>query len=399
MRILHVVTNADLGGAPRVVTELANRAVAAGYTCGAASVPVGPFWDHLDPRVERLPLRHLRRNLDPIQDFLAVLELVSLFRCWKPDIVHVHSSKAGMLGRTAALLTSCKIATVYTIHGFDTILRTHRTFLPLEKAMARFTSAVVPVSAYDEANLYKIGIGVMAHAKARNDRGDAKAPLIRLIHNGASDRLGAIPQAEAAARIEAARAAGTIIVLTVARLEEPKRFDLFVEVASRFSGDKSRGKSQNQTKDKALPNVAFFWIGNVQSVDLALLPANIEMLGEVPEAGNCINLCDIFLLLSAYEGLPMSVLEAMSCGKPVVASNVGGIGEAVGTDGKAGVLVPNDVDTIVAVLSALAADSVLRAEMGRVARQRYQAGFSADSMWQNYRDLYQNLYDGLHAVI
>ena len=395
MRILHVVTNADLGGAPRVVTELANRAVAAGHTCGAASVPMGPFWDHLDPRVEQLPLRHLRRSLDPLQDFLAVLELISLFRRWEPDVVHVHSSKAGMLGRTAALLTSRRIATVYTIHGFDTILRTHHVFLPLEKTMARFTSAIVPVSAYDEANLYKIGIGRMALAKAGNDRSHAKAPLIRLIHNGASDRLGAVPQAAVAARIEAARASGAVIVLTVARLEEPKRFDLFVEAARRFSGDTNQGQSQ----DKQLPKVSFFWIGNVQRVDPSELPANVEMLGEVPEAGNSINLCDIFLLLSAYEGLPMSILEAMSCAKPVVASKVGGIGEAVGTDGKAGILVPNDVDAVVMAMSCLAVDPDLRAAMGHAARQRYEAGFSAETMWEAYLELYQNLYEARHGVV
>ena len=406
MRILHVVTNADLGGAPRVVTELANRAVAAGYSCAAASVPVGPFWDHLESRVERLPLRHLRRTLDPLQDFLAVLELVSIFRHWKPDIVHVHSSKAGILGRIAALLTSPGIATVYTIHGFDTILKTHRAFLPLEKAMARCTSAIVPVSSYDEANLRKVGIagaGVMARVEAGSGRDDAKAPLVRLIHNGASDRLGAIPQAAIAARIEAARASGALIVLTIARLEEPKRFDLFVEVARRFSGDQNqhRKPSQNQEQSlgKALAKVSFFWIGNVQSVDPAQLPPNVEMLGEVPEAGNSINLCDIFLLLSAYEGLPMSILEAMSCAKPVVASNVGGIGEAVGTDGKAGILVPNDVDSVVMALSCLAVDPDLRAAMGHAARQRYEAGFSAETMWQAYLELYQNLYEARHGVV
>ncbi len=362
MRILHIVTNADLGGAPRVVTELANRAVHAGHTCGAATVPVGPFWDHLDPQVERIPLRHLRRNLDPAQDVAALLELAALLRQWKPDIVHLHSSKAGVLGRLAALLapwawgTVRRIPTVYTIHGFDTILKTHRTFLPLERIMARCTSAIVPVSAYDEKNLKCAGI----HG------------TIRLIRNGASDRLGGAPAPLAAARIEAARARGAVIVLSIARLEPPKRFDLFLDVARRAPED-----------------MRFFWIGNVRAASPPGLPRNVEMLGEVPEAGNCINLCDIFLLLSDYEGLPMSILEALSCGKPIVASDVGGISEALDPD--AGLLVPNDCEAVLTAIRHLAGDRDLRARLGASARSHYERSFSADSMWHRYLQLYTEL--------
>lgn len=360
MKILHVVTNADLGGAPRVVTELANRAVCAGHTCGAATVPVGPFWDHLDPRVERIPLRHLRRNLDPVQDCAALLELAALIRRWKPDIVHLHSSKVGVLGRLAALLSSCgagrRIPTVYTIHGFDTILKTHRTFLPLERMMARCTSAIVPVSAYDEKNLKRAGI----HG------------TIRLIRNGASDRLGRAPDPLAAARIEAARARGSVILLSIARLEPPKRFDLFLDTARRAPED-----------------MRFFWIGNVRAAIPPGLPRNVEMLGEVPEAGNCINLCDIFLLLSDYEGFPMSILEALSCGKPIVASDVGGISEALDPD--AGFLVPNDREAVLTAINRLASDRDLRARLGASARSHYERSFSADSMWHRYLQLYTEL--------
>jgi len=360
LRILHVVTNADLGGAPRVVTELANRAVRDGHTCGAATVPVGPFWDHLDPRVERIPLRHFRRNLDPAQDFAALLELAALLRRWKPDIVHLHSSKAGVLGRLAALLASWgtgrRIPTVYTIHGFDTILKTHRTFLPLERMMTGCTSAIVPVSAYDEKNLKRAGI----HG------------TIRLIRNGASDRLGGAPDPLAAARIEAARARGAVIVLSIARLEPPKRFDLFLDTARRAPED-----------------MRFFWIGNVRAAIPPGLPRNVEMLGEVPEAGNCINLCDIFLLLSDYEGLPMSILEALSCGKPIVASDVGGISEALGPD--AGLLVPNDREAVLTAINRLASDRDLRVRLGASARSHYERSFSADSMWHRYLQLYTEL--------
>ena len=355
MRILHVVTNADLGGAPRVVTELANRALRDGHECAVASAAEGPLWEHLDEGVERRPLLHLKREIRLRQDLAAFFELSSLFAEWKPDIIHLHSSKAGVLGRLAAGRRRTRV--VYTIHGFDTILKSHRIFLPLERFLARFCGAIVPVSDYDRANLAASGIG----------------GRIEEIRNGASDRLGLEGlDALATAKMKAARESGAAVVLTVARLAPPKRFDLFIETARAFAPEEVR----------------FFWIGNVQKVDPLGLPDNVEVLGEIPEAGNYANLCDIFLLISDYEGLPMSVLEALSCGRPVVASAVGGIGEAV--DETNGALVDNDAGAVASAIRSFL-DRSRREKAGKEARATFEKSFSADRMWAAYGDLYRGL--------
>lgn len=356
MRILHVVTNADLGGAPRVVTELSARAVRDGQASAVASVPEGPLWEHLDPRVERFFLRHLRREIRPGADLAASFELANLFSAWRPDIIHLHSSKAGVLGRLVAGRLRSRV--VYTIHGFDTILKAHRLFLPLERHLARRCGAIVPVSGYDRRNLEEAGV-----------RGD-----VVLIRNGVSDRRGATPLDDAAAsRLRRAREAGAAVILSVARLAPPKRFDLFVEAARAVPPEGAR----------------FFWIGNTKSIDPATLPPNLELLGELPEAGNYIGLSDVFTLFSDYEGLPMSILEALSAGVPVLASAVGGIPEAV--DGEVGGLVANESGAIVEALSALLADPGRRKEAGAAARRRYEERFSAERMWGAYLELYKRL--------
>jgi len=249
---------------------------------------------------------------------------------------------------------------IYTIHGFDTILKAHRIFLPLERMLARRCGAVVPVSFYDEQNVLASGI---------------KAS-IRMIHNGVSDRrglCGSDPAAVAAMKTEAS--AGKTVVLSVARLATPKRFDLFVALAT------------------ACPNMAFFWIGNSQDAAQAAgiagmpLPPNLSLLGELAEAGNYCNLCDVFVLLSDYEGLPMSILEAMSCGKPVVASDVGGIKDAVNPEN--GILVANTLESAQAAVAILTADTVQR--MGLAARARYEKEFSAKAMYTSYKLLYKEL--------
>ena len=386
LRILHLVTNADLGGAPRVVTELARSAVDAGHECGVAAMKAGPFWEALDDRVQRFPLRHIRREINPFQDMLCLFEIAQLYRSFRPDIIHLHSSKMGVLGRLATGLVAhgrLRRRVVYTIHGFDTILKAHRVFLPLERLLAKRCGAVVPVSSYDEANLRAAGIN----------------GNIRKIHNGVSDRANRLPLGrEALVKMQSARNAGRQVVLSIARLAPPKRFDLFAGLAesfrSRSSSDSSSGRPLSIQSNSSQP-VQFFWIGNVQDAAYAAaqlgkaLPENLLLLGEQAEAGDYANYCDVFVLLSEYEGLPMSVLEAMSCGKPVLASAVGGLSEALG-DGS-GILVGNEPSELEAAMTKLLEDSDRLSVMGGVARIRYESSFSAEAMWTKYESLYKEL--------
>jgi glycosyltransferase involved in cell wall biosynthesis len=352
MRILHLVTNSDLGGAPRVVTELANSAAADGESVAVGSMPGGPMWDQLSPAVERFPLPRLRRPLAPFDDLATGFALGRLFRAWKPDVIHLHSSKIGVLGRLAAGRMADR--TIYTIHGFDSIRTQYAAFLPLERLLAARCAYLVPVSEYDARNLAAAGI-----------RG-----VHRLIRNGVTDRSATVASdAALAADLAARRASGRRVVLTVARLAAPKRFDLFLDVA------------------RLVPEADFLWIGNVQPVDPAALPANVAVLGEKPEAGDYAKHCDLFMLLSDFEGLPMSILEAMSAGVPVVASAVGGIAEAV--DASVGAPVPNDAAAAAAAVKALLGDPARLAAAGAAARVRYLADFSAARCWREYRALYE----------
>lgn len=366
MRILHVVTNSDLGGAPRVVSELSARAVRDGHECAVAASPGGPMWDRLDPRVEQRPVFAMRRELSPAQDGKVFLFLQRLYRTYAPDIIHLHSSKAGALGRLAAIAMGGGFSRrcVYTVHGFDTILASHREFLLLERFLSERCGAVAPVSSYDEENLRRAGF------KGR----------VILVRNGVTDRRNLqAANSGIARRLADAKAVGRPVVLSIARLEAPKRPDLFIDVA------------------RSVPEADFFWVGNMVTPGIecfsgAEAPANVKFLGECPEAGNLANLCDIFLLLSDYEGLPMSILEAMSCAKPVIASQVGGISEALGEgSGAGGILVPNETEMVAGRIRWLLDDNDLRRRMGDAARRRYETEFSAERMWISYLNLYRSM--------
>jgi glycosyltransferase involved in cell wall biosynthesis len=363
MRILHIVTNSDLGGAPRVVTELSAQAVQEGHACGVAAMPGGPMWEHLEKQVERFPVPSMRRDVEASQDIASLGFLRRLYRSYEPDVIHLHSSKAGVLGRLAALSMGLARRTVYTIHGFDTILKTHQRYLPLERMLAWVSGAIVPVSRYDFDNLRAVGI----------------QKRVLCIPNGVSDRRGKpSPDAEAVQAISDSRSSGRPVILSIARVEKPKRPDLYAALA------------------RLNPQADFYWVGNVQdpleSMPGIQIPPNLRFLGESPEAGNLANLCDLFVLLSDYEGIPMSVLEAMSCAKPVLASKVGGIPEALGEGSEAGgLMVANEAPALHEALKKLLESTALRQGMGTAGRKRYEVQFSAAQMWTSYRNLYRTL--------
>jgi glycosyltransferase involved in cell wall biosynthesis len=321
------------------------------------------MWEHLEPRVERFPVPSMRRDVQASQDAATFRFLRGLYREYIPDVIHLHSSKAGVLGRLAALSMGLARRTVYTIHGFDTILKTHRRYLPLERALARISGAIVPVSRYDFDNLSAAGI----------------RKRVFCIPNGVSDRKGrGSPDTAAVKAITATRNSGRPVVLSIARLEKPKRPDFYAALA------------------RSNPQADFFWVGNVQKPEDFMpeiqIPSNLRFLGESPEAGNLANLCDLFVLLSDYEGIPMSVLEAMSCAKPVLASKVGGIPEALGKGSDAGgFMAANEAPALREALRELLESTALRQRLGANGRKRYESEFSAAKMWNSYRNLYRTL--------
>ena len=153
------------------------------------------------------------------------------------------------------------------------------------------------------------------------------------------------------------------IVLCIARLSPQKNSDLFMAVA------------------ELLPHYAFVWIGNQQEVNTH--PDNVYFLGNIPNAGKYNLIADIFILPSNYEGLPMVILEAMSVGKPVVASNVGGISEIV-VNGKNGYVVENTPQAFAEKISCILENEETYCSFAENARYRFMRELTVDKMVEGY---------------
>lgn len=344
MRVLQVITLCELGGAQSVVVNTANGICDDHEVIVASGDGDGKMWDMLDERVKRVQCKHLKREISLYNDVRAFMELRKLYKKYRPDIIHLHSSKAGILGRLAFPTKK----TVYTVHGFDSIRVAHRSFLFLEKLMQYFCKAVVAVSCYDERNLLAEGI--------KNN--------VSRVYNGAS----ALQFKEPLSFKLPEKYKKT--VLCVARISPQKNKALFLEVAS------------------LLPEYAFVWIGNQEKV--CEHPDNVFFMGNIPNAAVYTSLADVFFLPANYEGLPIVIIEAMSHGCPVVASNVGGVSELVHNDVN-GYALENNAELFAEKIKYVLENKQVCDNMSKASKEMYVKNFSVDKMVDGYKGVYNKV--------
>ena len=347
MKILQVITRSELGGAQTVVVQLANKLSEEHEVVLVAGEGDGKMWEMVSPRVTCVRSRYLQRALSPMQDFRAAVELRRIYRRHKPDIIHLHSSKAGTLGR----LVFPRKRVVYTVHGFDSIRLAFRKFMPVERLLQRACSAIVGVSAYDEKNLLSEGI-------TRN---------VAIVRNGIyKPDCGAVEELDLFSRYSKS-------VLCIARMQPPKDPALFIETA------------------RLLPQYGFIWIGNQESVEhLGDIPANCHFLGNMVNAGAYCAQADLFMLPSNYEGLPMVIIEAMSCGRPVVASDVGGVSEIVRNEIN-GYTLPNKAELFAQKIETILSNGELYQRMSRNSLEIFEKELTIDRMVEGYMGIYNSL--------
>ena len=369
MRILQIITRSEAGGAQTVVRTLAEGLADRGCTVAIASGPEGSgeAWADLPKTIERITLPHLVRRLAPWADLQALLDIAALYKSWKPDIVHVHTSKAAALGRLAWGLPPSRI--VYTMHGYEQLKIANPKFLALDALLKKRCGAIVAVSKHDLAQM----------------RRDGYSPVY--IPNGVSAprRKASLPDT-ARSKIDEIRKKALPIALMIARNAPPKRPDILRQAAQLLTS-----------------TLHVLWIGGEPST---ADPPNFFALGTVPDASALLYAADIYVLISDHEGMPVSILEAFSAALPVVASRVGGIPQLLGleenipsgdkksqpyTETARGVLVANNPEALAHALAVLATDTDKRATMGAAARASWQNEYSANHMVEHYQQLYAEL--------
>lgn len=366
MKILHVITRADLGGAQRHLLDLLSG-LRADFNVEAAMGEEGYFSDSV--RELGLPVHIVPSLVQPLsvtKDARALFELIQLIRRRKPDLVHAHTSKAGVIGRAAARLTGTP--SIFTAHTWcfaeGTSLKWKLLGTPAEKVAARCCRFIINVSAANRELALRNGI--------------APADKLVTIHNGVPD--------------EPHRAqpcgGGPVRIVMVARFVQQKAQDDLLRALSGinaalevvFAGD---GPLRSQAEALA---------GQLRIAD------RVHFLGERRDIAELLASAHIFALPTHWEGFPLSVLEAMRAGLPVVASDVGGIREAVVT-GETGLLVrPESVEEFRGALMQLIEQPALRGQMGAAGRARFERNFTFSAMCAKTVAIYNAVLQQKHTL-
>lgn len=363
MRVLYVITRSDvIGGASVHLLDLAAGAQAAGHD---VVIVVGGFGVFVDRARERglacISATHLVRPLNVINDFRFYLELRRIVLEWKPNLIHAHSSKAGIIGRLVAKALS--IPCVFTAHGWaftEGVSRSRRIlYRCIERAVANLASKIITVSDYDRSLALRSGVG--------------DADLIVTIHNG-------MPSLKEKSSV--VRECDVTRLIMVARFDIPKDHVFLVRALASLA--RSDWTMDFVGDGPTMPQVK-------RLVTELGLEDKIFFPGACSDVSERLSKSDVFCLISNWEGLPLTVLEAMRSGLPVIASRVGGVPEAV-TQHETGILVDkHDHDGLVSALSTLIGSRDLRARMGIVAKSRFFNDFTFELMLQRTINVYSDV--------
>lgn len=330
-KILFIITQGEMGGAQRYVLDLTKNLDKSAYQI---LVVMGEEKTELRNRLREFNIpvklaKHLKRNIHPLHDLLAIWELKKMIKEFRPDIVHLNSSKAGILGSLAARLAGVKNV-IFTAHGFA-FLEPHgwlvrQSYFWAEKLATYCRKMIITVSDFDRETAIKSKIG--------------RAEKFQTIHNGIdlsisnhhnpsppplTLRGGVLASRQGKPPLKIRPACGTgredekeLFIGTIANLYPAKGLQYLIEAA------------------RLVPHAQFVVIGEGQerkNLELQIKKYGLEnrffLTGAIPEAQELLPAFDVYVISSLKEGFPYTLLEAMRAGLAIVATSVGGIPEAI----------------------------------------------------------------------
>jgi glycosyltransferase involved in cell wall biosynthesis len=385
IRVLRAIARLNMGGPTLHVSYLSAGLRERGYetmlvagTVGQGEQSMAYVADELGVPVVTIP--HLHREISPVRDLLATWRLARIIRIERPTILHTHTAKAGAVGRAAALLAgrSRPPIIVHTFHGH--VLRGYfgrfwtGVFRQLERLLARITDALVAVSPEVRDELVALGV--------------APASKFRVIRLGIE--LDNRVSSDGSARAETRRTMGVpearFVVGWIGRMTGVKRTDVVLKGfrALRDNGVDAILCMVGDGPDRAAVEQLAGELGIVRDCLFA---------GYQEDVGPFFAAFDVFVLPSGNEGTPVTAIEALATGCPVVATRVGGVPDVV-DDGVDGFLVaPGAVQEVAARLAELARDPELRVRMGAAGRERMRTRYAVDRLVDDVDRLYRELLE------
>jgi len=329
-KVLYVITKSVWGGAQRYVFDLATNLPKDRFEIAVATGGTGPLFSKLrDEDIRTIAIPGLERDIHILKEFLTLWHLFKIFHQEKPNVIHLNSSKIGALGAFAAFiykLVACRLslATIFTVHGWG-----------FKEERPHWQNFLIWLTTWF-SSLFQNKIILINTTDFETAKKFIPERKLALIFNGINSP-DFLPREDARAffaeKIRLPVATNTKVLGTIAELTKNKGVNYLLEAVNQMfmrfnlinlkvvivgSGE-DENKLRNQINKLGLQN-------------------SVHLVGFLPDAPRYLKAFDIFVLPSLKEGLPYTIMEAMSTGLPVVASRAGGIPDLV-TDGKNGLLV------------------------------------------------------------
>jgi len=322
MKILYIITQGELGGAQIYVRDLSqnikikNCQTQVEIAIGEKSNQSWLQQEADSNNIKTHQIKHLKREISITHDFLCIFELIKLYFQTHPDVIHLNSTKAGLLGSIAGFFYKifnrrCKI--IYTVHGwvFNEPMSKNKNnlYIFLEKISAIFKDKIICVSDYD----LKRGLEEkIAHPKK-----------MTAIHNGIRIDTLKLKETESARQELNLPTGNYTSFITIANFYHNKAIDTLINAV-------------DLVKKAGIDDFKAFIIGQgelEQEIKKLISEKNLQehviLLGEIKNANQYLPAFDIAILPSRKEGLPYFLLEAGIAGLPLIATKIGGIPEII----------------------------------------------------------------------
>ena len=363
MKILHCITRFNQGGTVTWLNQLmmpgvfdSDEVFLLFGACSSNEIEGTPA-----PGYKVLRSKFLKRAINPLGDFRAILEIRKVFEKIRPDILVTHTFKAGLVARIGAMtiVSHKRPRVVHTIHGhlqygyFGNL--GSRVTVFLEKRLERFTDFFIVA-----------GTRLMKEVKASGQLRKSKCAVI----------LPGIDSSAFKERTKGLEPQGRMQIGWLGRMARIKRPDRLVEIAKR------------------IPE-ADFQVGGTGELEISTresAPSNMTLVGWANPSDFWQNV-DIGLLTSDNEATPYSIIEGSLCGVPFVASDVGSVSDAL-ADGETGYLVRTDVESFVAKIQILIRDSNIRRKFGSQARELSLGRFGISRFQREHREIFLKVMNG-----
>jgi glycosyltransferase involved in cell wall biosynthesis len=361
INVIHLVEELTIGGLEKILTVIVLNLDKNKYNVSVWCLREGGFFvDKLIKAGIDVKILRISTSRNP----LSIYKLYRLLKNHKFEIIHTHAYSAGTIGRMSAFLAGIPVIISHNHSVYDYY---NKYYHLVEWLLSLITDSVICIS--EVVNRFA------------NETQRINAKKLITIHNGIDDVCAVTEKRSSDLKKELGIPINHSVIGTITHLEEHKGLKYLLEAASLLLQQRN--------------DVNFLIIGDgslKEELKKLCIDLNLEkkiiFVGELSEILEILSSIDIFVLPSLREGLGLAILEAMACGKPVIATNAGGIPEIV-KDGVSGILVPpKNSEALYMAMNELLNDREKREKMGRIGEKVYYEDFRTKTMVEKIEDLY-----------